>query len=68
MILGTRAENMSEKAILKELADTAVKRHIITGSVDPTAILIGSFDEVLQLCKQDIEKAKHSPQDYMLGR
>ncbi len=30
---------MSEKAILKELTDTALKR--------PTAILIGSFDEVL---------------------
>ncbi len=52
---------------LKFIAERFGKRHIITGSVDPTTILIGSFDEVLQLCKQDIEKAKHSPRGYMLG-
>ncbi|OKY77808.1 MAG: Methylcobalamin:coenzyme M methyltransferase MtbA [Candidatus Methanohalarchaeum thermophilum] len=40
--------------------------HIITGNVDPPSVQNKSYEEVLQLCKENIEKGKDSPRGYTL--
>ncbi|OKY78678.1 MAG: Methylcobalamin:coenzyme M methyltransferase MtbA [Candidatus Methanohalarchaeum thermophilum] len=43
------------------------KRNIVCGNVDPPTLQTGSFDEVTELCKQNIETGRDSSNGYMLG-
>ena len=40
---------------------------VICGNVDPTAFQTKSYDELLQLCKENIEAGKDSPSGYILS-
>lgn len=42
-------------------------RNIILGNVDTTSILLKSYEEVLALCRKNIEMGKDSPKGYMLA-
>lgn len=43
------------------------KEHIIMGNVDPPSIMVKSYDEVLKLCRDCVEKGKDNPTGYILG-
>ena len=49
---------------------TAIKyfgdRNIIIGNIEPQVIQTGTPQEIYELCKQAIEKAKYAPRGYML--
>jgi uroporphyrinogen decarboxylase len=40
---------------------------VVCGNVDPTAFQTKSYDEVLQLCKENIEAGKESPSGFILS-
>jgi uroporphyrinogen decarboxylase len=52
---------------LKYAVERFGKMAVVMGNVDPPSMLLKSFDDCLQLAKQDIEKGKHSPKGYILG-
>jgi uroporphyrinogen decarboxylase len=52
---------------MKLVVEKFGKKHIVMGNVDPPSIMLQPYDEVVRLCKVDIEKGMHSPKGYMLG-
>jgi uroporphyrinogen decarboxylase len=43
------------------------KRHVILGNLDPPSVMTRPFDEVLELCRKNIEAGMNSPKGYMLA-
>jgi len=51
---------------LRKAIETFGDRHIIAGNVEPRVIQEGTWQEVYELSRQCIEKAKHAPSGYIL--
>jgi uroporphyrinogen decarboxylase len=52
---------------LKVAVERFGKTNIVMGNVDPPSMMLKSYEECMQLAKQDIEKGKYSPKGYILG-
>jgi uroporphyrinogen decarboxylase len=52
---------------LKAAVERFGNRYIVMGNVDPPSMMLKTYEECLQLAKQDIEKGKPSPNGYILG-
>jgi uroporphyrinogen decarboxylase len=52
---------------VKDAVERFGNKAIIMGNVDPPSMMLKTYEEVLQLAKQDIEKGKRSPMGYILG-
>jgi uroporphyrinogen decarboxylase len=52
---------------VKNAVERFGSKYIIMGNVDPPSLMLKSYEECLQLGKENIDKGKHSPKGYILG-